>query len=356
MNRAGTIALAPLGTLYGAVMKARRALYQRGLLKVHQPGVPVISVGNITTGGTGKTPLVEWIANEAASRKRRVCILTRGYGRPGPGDRVIVSDATEVLSDAERAGDEALLLAEHLRGRAAVISDADRVSAARWAIAGLQSDLLVLDDGFQHLRVARNLDIVTIDAMNPAGNGRLLPAGILREPFSQIARADCVVITRADFTDNIENLEKEIESVAAGLPIFRSRMKPLRLRSINPGGEAAADIDEVIKTRPAAAICAIGNPQSFFAQLRRDGYRLCHARSFRDHHNFTQNDIDQFIREARLHGAEAILTTAKDEVKLRAIEFDLPCYVNDITIEIDDPAKLRDMLKQAIGIASSASV
>src|SRR5437667_2820440 len=306
MNRAGTIALAPLGVLYGAAMRARRTMYQRGLFQTQHLGVPVISVGNITTGGTGKTPLVEWMAGETANRQRRVCILTRGYRR-SKAARVVVSDGTDILSDAANGGDEALLLAEHLRGRAAVVSDADRVAAARWATENLHSDVLILDDGFQHLRVARNLDIVTIDAMNPAGNGRLLPAGILREPFSQIARADCVVITRADFTDNIENLEKEIESVAAGLPIFRSRMKPSRLRSINPGGEAAADIDEVIKTRPAAAICAIGNPQSFFAQLRRDGYRLCHTQSFRDHHNFTQNDIDQFIRKARLHGAEAIL-------------------------------------------------
>jgi len=343
--------LAPLGILYGAVMKTRRVLYQRGLFAVHDLGVPVISVGNITTGGTGKTPLVEWIANEAASPSRRVCILTRGYGRLNPAERVVVSDGTQILADAERAGDEALLLAEQLRGRAAVISDADRAGAARWAIANLQSDLLILDDGFQHLRVARNLDIVTIDAMNPAGNRRLLPAGILRERFSEVARADCVVITRADLAANIENLEKKVVSIADGCPIFRSRMKTSQLRSVNSSNGGAAGSNDAIKTRPAAAFCAVGNPASFFAQLRRDGYRLCHTRAFRDHHYFRQSDIDQFAREAGAHGAEAILTTAKDEVKLRKIRFELPCYVNDISIEIDDPAKLRDLLKQAIGIA-----
>ena len=130
MNRAISLALAPLGGLYGVVMKARRALYRSGQLQAHELGVPVISVGNLTTGGTGKTPLVEWIANELAQMGRRVCVLTRGYGRRSSGTRVIVSNGNEILSDANRAGDEPLLLAERLKGLAAVICDADRVSAA----------------------------------------------------------------------------------------------------------------------------------------------------------------------------------------------------------------------------------
>ena len=349
MNRAGTIALAPLGVLYGAAMRARRAMYQRGLFQTHDLGVPVISVGNITTGGTGKTPLVEWMAGETANRQRRVCILTRGYRR-SKAARVVVSDGTDILSDAANGGDEALLLAEHLRGRAAVVSDADRVAAARWATENLHSDVLILDDGFQHLRVARNLNIVTIDAMNPFGNGRLLPAGSLREPFSELARADCVVITRADFAGNIESLQRKIESVVEAGPVFRSRMKTLRLRPVNLNEESSDPVD-AIRTRPAAAFCAIGNPESFFAQLRRDGHQLCYTEAFRDHHRFTQDEIDKFLGAARAHGARAILITAKDEVKVRRIRFDLPCCVQDITIEIEDARKLRDLLDQAIGIA-----
>src|SRR5712692_4300728 len=159
MNRAAIVTLTPLSGLYGVVMKARRALYRKGLFRVHKVGAPVISVGNLTTGGTGKTPLVEWIARALARRQRRVCILTRGYGRQHPGRRVVVSNGSEIFSDAREAGDEPLLLAEKLKGEAAVICDADRVAAARWVIENLGTELIILDDGFQHLRLARDLDI-----------------------------------------------------------------------------------------------------------------------------------------------------------------------------------------------------
>jgi tetraacyldisaccharide 4'-kinase len=180
MNSAVTLALAPLGRLYGVAMRVRRGLYGSGRFRVNELGVPVISVGNLTTGGTGKTPLVEWIARELARTGQRVCILTRGYGRRSPGARVVASNGKEIVANAAQAGDEPLLLAETLNGLAAVISDADRVAAAGWAIENLRSEVFVLDDGFQHLRVARNLNILTIDATNPWGIRRLLPAGILR--------------------------------------------------------------------------------------------------------------------------------------------------------------------------------
>src|SRR5712692_3986751 len=154
MNRAAIVALIPLSGLYGVAMKARRTLYQRGLFHVHKAGAPVISVGNITTGGTGKTPLVEWIARAVASEGKRVCILTRGYGRKAPPKRVIVSDGESILADEKTAGDEPLLLAEKLLGLAAVISDANRASAANWARENLASEVFILDDGFQYLSLA----------------------------------------------------------------------------------------------------------------------------------------------------------------------------------------------------------
>src|SRR5215210_5941933 len=159
-----SLALAPLGLLYGAVTRARLRLYRSGFLKSESVGAPVISVGNLTTGGTGKTPLVEWLARALARENRRPCILTRGYGRVNASERVLVSDGERMLADARQGGDEPFLLAEKLLGLAAVISDADRVAAARWALENLRSDIFILDDGFQHLRVARDLDIVTVDA------------------------------------------------------------------------------------------------------------------------------------------------------------------------------------------------
>ncbi|MDX6405636.1 MAG: tetraacyldisaccharide 4-kinase [Blastocatellia bacterium] len=346
MNSAVTFALTPLGSLYGVAMKIRRALYQSGRFRVHELGKSVISVGNLTTGGTGKTPLVEWIAKELAQTGHRPCILTRGYARRNAGNRVIVSDGNEVMADAARAGDEPLLLAENLKGLAAVISDADRISAAHWAIQNLQSDVFVLDDGFQHLRVARQLNIVTIDATNPWGNGKLIPAGVLRESPFELARADCIVITRADDPNQTEALQREINAQSKGRPIFHSRMRLSGVRAV-PFGQPSIAVEQIGGLR-VAAFCALGNPESFFALLRRNGYQLAHTQVFRDHHSYTQSDIDQLVREAIAHGAQILLTTAKDEVKLRSLEFELPCYTADIEIEIENQEKLRALIADAI--------
>jgi len=183
MNRAATVALAPIGGIYGIFVKARNACYRRGILRTRQVGVPVVSIGNLTSGGTGKTPLVEWTARELASLGRKVCVLTRGYGRTDSGRQVVASNGQEILADVAQTGDEAFMLAEKLRGQAAVICNADRVSAAVWAIKNLESDVFVLDDAFQHQQIARDLNILAVDATNPWGIRRSLPAGTLL-PFS----------------------------------------------------------------------------------------------------------------------------------------------------------------------------
>jgi tetraacyldisaccharide 4'-kinase len=346
MNRAATVALLPLGGLYGVAMKARRGLYRRGWLRVQNLGVPVISVGNLTMGGTGKTPLVEWIAAKLAAENRRVCILTRGYRRANPKQRVIVSDGTEVLSDAANAGDEALLLAERLKGRAAVISDADRASAARWAIEHLGSEVFVLDDGFQNPGLARSLDVVVVDARNPWGNRHLLPAGILREPLRELARADCIVLTRMDDSEQTSELESEISKLSKG-PIFHSRTNILSLRPINIASKSPR-LEEV-RSASVAAFCGIGNPQSFFALLRRNGYQLAHTKIFSDHYTYSQADIDRVVGDSVAAGAQALLTTSKDEVKLRSFGFDLPCYAVDIAIEIAETEQFQSLIEKSLG-------
>lgn len=356
MNTAVTLALTPLSSLYGMAMKARRALYRAGRFHVHDLGVPVISIGNLTTGGTGKTPLVEWIARELAQAERRVCILTRGYGRRRPGERVIVSDGNEILADAARAGDEPLLLAERLKGLAAVICDADRVSAARWAVDHIHSDVFVMDDGFQHLRVARNLNILTVDATNPWGNGRLLPAGILRESRAELTRADCIVITRADDPNATAELQREITAQSKDCPVFCSRMRLVGLRAVKASPGHPLTPGNEIKASRAAAFCGLGNPESFFSLLQRGGYQLVHTQSFRDHHNYTQTDVDSAVRESVKRGAQILLTTAKDEVKLRSLKFERPCYAADIAIEIENDQKLRILIGRAISSQRDKSV
>ena len=348
------LVLAPLGVLYGLATRARRALYKRGALRIHQTGAPVISVGNITTGGTGKTPLVEWIARALARENHRPCILTRGYGRVNPGKRVVVSDGQHILADAREGGDEPRLLAETLLGVASVVADADRVAAARWAEENLQTDVFILDDGFQHLRIARDLNLLTVDATNPWGGGRLLPCGRLREPLKEVARADCIIITRAEQREALDSLMEEAGRLSQGRPVIPSR---LRTRTVRPLDSSASGKTEPtdhaspahhhFPPSPIAAFCALGNPGSFFAHLRNDGHTLVYTRPFPDHHVYSQQDLDTLVHEAKRDGARALLTTAKDAVKLRSLFFDLPCYVLEIELEFDDEEKLIEMIRAA---------
>ena len=209
-------ALVLLGMLYGALVRTRLGLYRSGFLKTQTVGAPVVSVGNITAGGTGETPLVEWAARSLAREGRRACVLTRGYGRADERRRVVASDGERVLADVKECGDEPRLLAESLVGAASVVCDRDRVGAALWARENLRADVFVLDDGFQHLRIARDLDIVAVDASEPWGGGHMLPRGRLREPRAGLARADCVVITRAEMAEDLEGLRAEVLRLTGG--------------------------------------------------------------------------------------------------------------------------------------------
>ena len=343
MNRATTIALKPLSGLYSLVVDRRSAFYDRGVFKQHRVSVPVISVGNITVGGTGKTPLVEWIARTLATEGRRPCVVTRGYRRNSKG-RVIASNGIEILATLREVGDEAFMLAESLKGEAALVCDADRVAGANWAIENLQSDAIILDDGFQHRRIARDLDIVTIDATNPWGNGNLLPAGILREPLAALSRADCFVITRADDTVQTAALQEELRRLNANAPIFTSVTGLSEMRDLTTNVSASLDP----KGPGIAAFCAIGNPESFFALLEREGFQLKYQRAFRDHHRFTQSDLKRIEDAARKSGAELLITTAKDAVKLRHLKLEMPCYVAEITIDIASGEDFRRSLTKAI--------
>ena len=342
--------LAPLGTLYGALVRTRLRLYRAGFLKSEKVGVPVISVGNITAGGTGKTPLVEWAARALAGEGRRACVLTRGYGRADERRRVVASDGERVLADFEECGDEPRLLAERLVGAASVVCDRDRVAAARWAREHLGADAFVLDDGFQHLRIARDLDIVTLDATGPWGGGHLLPRGRLREPRESLARADCVVITRAELADDLETLRAEAARLSGGrAAVIASRMRRRGLAQLNPSAGSPNDEHEgrAVKN-DAAAFCAVGNPRAFFEQLRREGFGLRLTRAFADHHRFTQADVDGVAREAARSGARVLLTTAKDAVKLRGLRFTLPCYIVEIGLEFEDEGRLLGLVRAAL--------
>lgn len=342
-----TLALAPLSALYGVVVRARTALYRRGTLKSVRLDAPVISVGNITAGGTGKTPLVAWLARAVAREGRRPCVLTRGYGRKDERVRVVVSDGERLLADAATGGDEPRLLAEALLGTASVVSCADRAGAGHWALEHLGAEVFILDDGFQHLRLARDLDIVTVDATSPWGGGRLLPRGRLREPPSELRRANCVVITRADLAGDVRVTREKIVRLTGGrAAVLEARARTSRVRRLDAGAEI--EFENVAPPSPVAAFCATGNPHAFFAHLRNDGREPVYARAFPDHHAYTQGDVDGLAREAERGGARALLTTAKDAVKLRELESKLPVYVVEIELELDDMGRMLELVREAV--------
>jgi tetraacyldisaccharide 4'-kinase len=345
MNACLSIILPPLSVLYEGIVRTRTAFYQRGLFSMAELDSPVISVGNITTGGTGKTPLVEWLVRKLARDGRKVCVLTRGYGRVNPRQRVIVSDGEAVLANADRAGDEALLLAKNLNGMCRVISDVDRVAAGRWATHRFDVDTFVLDDGFQYLRLRRDLNIATIDATIPWGGSRLLPYGRLREPLSSLRRADCIVLTRAEQVGDTTEIVQLLGRLSGGRPVFRSEMQ---LRGFSRLANGEINLSGNSPKDPILAFCGVGNPEAFFNELRRQGFVLALTLAFSDHHSYKQHDLDRVIQEAKRLGVRNLITTAKDAVKLTSFDFDIPCHVIDIEIVIEDEARLMEMIRASI--------
>jgi tetraacyldisaccharide 4'-kinase len=338
--------LSPFSLLYGAIVKTRRMLYEKRFFASFELGVKTISVGNITVGGTGKTPLVAMISEILLNEGERVCILTRGYGRDNPKERVLVADGERVLADAREAGDEPFELANKLEGRAIIIADADRAGAGKWALEEFGVTVFVLDDGFQHLRLKRHLDLVLLDATNPFGNGKMLPAGVLRESLLSLKCADAVIITRANLVQDVSDIKTKVAEINTDCRIFVSRNEftdPIKLKGFL--SEKKPYPKSKIQNLKSTAFCALGNPDNFFAQLRQEGFSLATTQSFADHHIYTQNEIRNLEKKAVESAAEILLTTAKDAVKLTHVKFNLPCFVMENGLTIDDESVFIELIQ-----------
>lgn len=322
-----------LSRLHKAILQKRVGLYETGFLKSFSLGAFTVSVGNLTVGGTGKTPLVALTAEILAGSGEKVCVISRGYKRENPKKRVLVSDGEKILAEARQAGDEPFELAGKLLGKAIVIADADRVSAAGWSRQKFGITAFILDDAFQHLRARRDLDIVTIDATNPFGNRKLLPFGILREPLKNLKRADAVVITRANLVENIEKIKSEIRKFNFDFPIFVAENKISKLVELKEflatgqGSQPGKARKRQTTNDKFLAFCGLGNPQNFFQQLRGETFDLTSTETFPDHYFYKQSDLAKIEQKASRTGAKTLLTTAKDAVKLKNLRFTLPCFV-----------------------------
>jgi tetraacyldisaccharide 4'-kinase len=255
----------------------------------------------------------------------------------------VVSDGNQLLAGPRESGDEPYLLAKNLLGSAAVIANPSRSAAGVWAIKNLGTEVFVLDDGFQHLALARDLDIVNVDATNPWGGGNLLPYGRLREPLAGLSRASCVVITRTEQVEDLAPIKDELQRLAPDTPVFSSQMVTAAIHKLDGQPIDASSLP----SQRVAAFCGVGNPESFFNHLRREGYAPRLTRAFTDHHNYNQADIDSLVQDATSNGETILLTTAKDALKLSELDIGLPCYVVDIRIEIDDSAQLVEMIVKA---------
>lgn len=280
---------------YGVGVRLRNLAYDRGWLKANRATVPVVSVGNLTLGGTGKTPCVEHVARFYRARDLRVAILSRGYGSAGGRN------------------DEALVLEENLPD-VPHLQGPDRVALAATAVEELESEVLVLDDGFQHRRLARDLDLVLVDATEPWGHGHLFPRGLLREPRSSLRRAGVVVLTRCDQAADLDRLRREMARLAPGVPIVETTHRPAAL--VNADGEAVAL--GTLADRPVAAFCGLGNPEAFRRTLVSCGADVCAFRIFPDHHAYSRADVEELNSWAGRHATDCVaVTTQKDLVKLR---------------------------------------
>ncbi len=327
----GQALLWPLTVPYGAVVRLKARAYEKGLLRQRRLNGVVISVGNITTGGTGKTPMVLWLAERLLAEGKKPGILTRGY-RGEASSTVFTSDEVNLLQ--ARLGD-----------RVAFGIGVDRFARGS-DLAKRGIEWFILDDGFQHIQLARNVDIVLIDATNPFGGGHLLPAGRLREPKSAISRADIIVITRSRHAPAVEAAIRR-ESRA---PIFYARV---RLDSVMPWPPRNAEREILhVKERKLFAFCGIGNPLAFVANLREWGFQIVAERFFPDHHRYTLEDVQVIESEARRAGAEALICTEKDTFNMANAPFQsFDAFYCRIYLQLDHAEEFWQAILSAIGSA-----
>ncbi len=313
--------LLPFSLVYGLGSWLRLLSYQYGLLPSFKSSIPVISVGNLAVGGTGKTPVVDWLVKRLMAKGYQPAIVSRGYGGQFCGEFGFVSDGQKILMNPVASGDEPLLLAQR-NPQVPVLIARKRANAIKEIEQAGCADVIVLDDAFQHHAVERYLDIVLLDAKKPLGNGWPLPAGNLREFPCTLKRADILLRTRS---------EEDIQDIGLNLPVFDCRHQ-LADKVVNLSGEEI-ELKRLLKLQ-LVAFAGIANPGNFFDALRKKGMLLSSSLTFLDHEPYSAQKLNQINQLAK--NADALITTEKDAVKLSADMFQIPCYKIAVNLEVDD--------------------
>ncbi|MFA6929920.1 MAG: tetraacyldisaccharide 4'-kinase [Lentisphaeria bacterium] len=334
-----------LSRLYRNAVQFRLSLYNTSILRQRVLGCFVVSVGNLTTGGTGKTPLVEMLARTLAERGKRVAILSRGYrSKPGPlwhrikslfsGNPEVVpprfvSDGNRVLLDSSQAGDEPFMLARNLLGRngrpgVMVVVDKDRYKGGTFATRR-GADIMILDDGFQHLRLRPWTNILVVDSTNPFHNHEMLPCGMLREPIKNLRRADYIFLTKCNNGEHLRHLHRFLKRHNSQAKIIECNHVPCYLEQVDDP-EKVLPIS-ALAGRRLAALSAIAVPESFESDLEALGGELVYRKHFADHHRYHEQELLVFCKKARKAGAEFLLTTEKDAVRLPKLPMEIAPFL-----------------------------
>ena len=327
--------LAAASLPYALAVRLRNHLYDRDVFHARRASVPVISVGNLTVGGSGKTPFVCFLAQRLTSAGRRVAVLSRGY-RSDPDDGL---------------NDETRLLARYLPPQVIQLSGPDRVDLASWSSSHHRCDVILLDDGFQHRRLARDLDVVLVDALEPFGFGHILPRGLLREPLRALRRAHLIALTRTELVTPLQThaLEAQLARLAPGVPVIYVAFPFVHCQSLS--GETRLKTDR-LSAKHAFCFCGVGNPAAFARTLDQAGITQVGWRIFPDHHHYTPADVSLLGDFAVRAGADVLLTTEKDAVKLQpGWSWPLPLYFVAVqTLVTRGETVLNDLLVRTLTV------
>ncbi len=343
--------LSCLAPLYSAGLEIYLLPYSIGIRKRYRVNLPVICIGNLTTGGTGKTPMTQAVCRMLLRRGFRPAILSRGYGGEHEYGSAVVSDLLQVHLTSAQAGDEAFLLAASLPGVPVIVGKDRRITAAL-AIKQFQPDAIVLDDGMQYWQLHRDLDVVLLNASQPFDNGYTFPRGLLREPKSHLKRAGVVIVTGTEAASaaDVDAARIEAKRITTQVPVLTAGLVPTGLRDVGDGVEYNA---AWLTGKRVASVCAIGNPDSFEKML--GGFCACVEPRFRfrDHQAVGAADLDCLLREASAAGAQALITTEKDAARMMFSDSCLPVLALQVAMQVDRESELEAMLVKLVGSRKS---